>query len=59
MGKIISTILLAINLFVPSLAFAEERVVQMNLSGCADCNATTRIEKILKQNHEILMLLPN
>ena len=48
MGKIISTILLFIYLIIPSPAFAEERVVQLNLSGCADCNATARIEKILK-----------
>jgi hypothetical protein len=49
MGKIIGTILLFICLVVPSTAFAGERIVQLNLSGCADCNATTRIEKILKQ----------
>jgi len=49
MGKIITVLLLFICLIVPSPAFAEERVVQLNLSGCADCNATARIEKILKQ----------
>ncbi len=50
MANIINIILLIIIcLVVPSMAFAEERVVQLNLSGCADCNATARIEKILKK----------
>ena len=53
MGKIIATILLCICLVVPSAVSAEERVVQLNLSGCADCNATARIEKILKQTKGI------
>ena len=49
MGKIICTILLFVYFAVPSMSLAEERVVQLNLSGCADCNATARIEKILKK----------
>jgi hypothetical protein len=34
---------------VSSTAVAQERVVQLNLSGCADCNATARIGKILEK----------
>jgi hypothetical protein len=49
MRKIISTILLFICFTVPFTVFAGERVVQLNLAGCADCNATVRIEKILKK----------
>lgn len=49
MRNIISTILLFICFTVPFTAFAGERVVQLNLAGCADCNATVRIEKILKK----------
>jgi len=50
MKKIIETIfLLFICVTIPSVAFAEERIVQLNLSGCADCNANARIGKILKK----------
>jgi hypothetical protein len=49
MKKVVGAALLFICLVISSVAFAEERVVQLNLSGCADCNATARIEKILKQ----------
>lgn len=54
MKKIISTVLLFVLLFIPSLAFAENRIVQLNLSGCADCNATTRIDKILKKTKGVV-----
>lgn len=43
------TLFFVLCLVVPPKAFAEERIVQLNLSGCADCNATVRIEKILKK----------
>ncbi|MEN6332273.1 MAG: hypothetical protein ABFD57_09820 [Smithella sp.] len=51
MEKIIRTIifLLLICLAVPSPVWAKERIVQLNLSGCADCNAAGRIERILKK----------
>lgn len=54
MKKIISTLLLFIFLVVPSLSFAEKRIVQLNLSGCADCNATARIDKILKKTKGVV-----
>ncbi|MEN6375031.1 MAG: hypothetical protein ABFD75_09660 [Smithella sp.] len=54
MANIINiTLLLVICLAIPSAAFAEERIVQLNLSGCADCNATVRIEKILKKTRGV------
>ena len=54
MASIINiTLLFVICLSVPSAAFAEERIVQLNLSGCADCNATARIEKILKKTRGV------
>lgn len=55
MEKIIRTIifLLLICLAVPSPVLAKERIVQLNLSGCADCNATARIEKILKKTRGV------
>ena len=51
MKKIIKTgiILLLVCLAVPSPVPAKERIVQLNLSGCADCNAAGRIERILKK----------
>lgn len=49
MKKIIQTILLSICLVISSAAFAEERIVQLSLSGCADCNAQGRTGKILKK----------
>ena len=51
MKKIIRKIifLLLICMIVPSSLWAKERIVQFNLSGCADCNATGRIERILKK----------
>lgn len=49
MGKFIGAVLLFICFVAPSVTFAGERVVQLNLSGCADCNATGRMEKILKK----------
>jgi hypothetical protein len=49
MKKIIKIILLFVCFAVPSMAFAKDRVVQLNLSGCADCNADVRIGAILKK----------
>lgn len=50
MKNIIGIILLLfICLTVSSTAFAEERVVQLSLSGCADCNANARTGAILKK----------
>jgi len=49
MKKIIRTLLLSVCLAISSTAFAEERIVQLSLSGCADCNAQARTEKILKK----------
>lgn len=42
-------IVLLISLILPAAAYPAERIVQLNLSGCADCNAASRIEKILKK----------
>jgi hypothetical protein len=48
--RIISAILvLFVCVAVSSTAIAEERIVQLNLSGCADCGAADRIDKILKK----------
>ena len=49
MKKIIKIILLFICFTVPSMAFAKDRIVQLNLSGCAECNADVRIGAILKK----------
>lgn len=50
MKKIISTVLfLCICLTVSWPSWAGERIVQLNLSGCADCDAQNRIGKILKK----------
>ncbi len=54
MKKIISAVLLFVLLVVPSLTFADNRIVQLNLSGCADCNATARIDKILKKTKGVV-----
>jgi hypothetical protein len=49
MKKIIGAVLL-LALFAVSLpVWAEERIVQLNLSGCSDCDAENRIGKILKK----------
>lgn len=55
MKKIIKTviILLLVCLAVPSPVPAKERIVQLNLSGCADCNAAGRIERILKKTQGV------
>ena len=50
MGKIISTVLLLFICLTVSLpAWAEERIIQINLSGCSDCDADNKIAKILKK----------
>lgn len=54
MKKTIKTLLLFILFAIPSLAFADNRIVQLNLSGCADCNATVRIDKILKKTKGVV-----
>ena len=55
MKKIIKTviILLLVCLAVPSSVPAKERIVQLNLSGCADCNAAGRMERILKKTQGV------
>jgi hypothetical protein len=53
MKKIISIVLLLICLAVSQPSWAEERIVQLNLSGCADCDADNRIAKILKKTKGI------
>ena len=50
MKKIIRAVLLMFICLIVSLpAWAGERIVQLNLSGCADCNATEKIKAILKK----------
>ncbi|MGV8056895.1 MAG: hypothetical protein AB2L12_02515 [Smithellaceae bacterium] len=50
MKKITCAIVLLFFCFAASsITFAEERVVQLKLSGCADCNANARIGAILKK----------
>jgi hypothetical protein len=47
-------ILLLVLLVIPFQVLAENRIVQLNLSGCADCNATARIDKILKKTKGVV-----
>jgi hypothetical protein len=54
MRKIIGIVLFFVLLVAPSLAIAEKRIVQLNLTGCADCNAATRIDKILKKTKGVV-----
>lgn len=55
MKKIINIIFILFICFtIPALAFAAERVVQLNLSGCAACNANERIGKILKKTKGVV-----
>ncbi|MEN6622833.1 MAG: hypothetical protein ABFD50_14945 [Smithella sp.] len=54
MKKLISIALLLVLLTVPFHVIAENRIVQLNLSGCADCNATARIDKILKKTKGVV-----
>ena len=50
MKKTIGIVLiLIIWLTLSSIALAGERIVQLNLSGCADCNADNKIGAILKK----------
>jgi hypothetical protein len=50
MKKIVRAVLLMFICLTVSLpAWAGERIVQLNLSGCADCNATEKIKAILKK----------
>lgn len=54
MKKIFVVTLLLVLLAVPFRGIAANRIVQLNLSGCADCNATTRIDKILKKTKGVV-----
>jgi hypothetical protein len=50
MNKTIANVLiLFIWLAFSSIVLAGERIVQLNLSGCADCNADNKIGAILKK----------
>lgn len=49
MKKIISVAILFLYLLIPCAVLAAQRIVQLNLSGCAECNGNVRMEKILKK----------
>jgi hypothetical protein len=49
MKKFIYIILMVVCLTVSLPVWAEERIVQLNLSGCADCNATDKMKIIMKK----------
>lgn len=54
MKKIFILFLLMVLMAFPLQVNAEKRMVQLNLSGCADCNATARIDKILKKTKGVV-----
>lgn len=41
-------------LFFAATSLAGERVVQLNLSGCAECNSSSRAERILKKTKGVI-----
>jgi hypothetical protein len=54
MKKIIGVVLIFfICLALSSTTRASERIVQLNLSGCADCNADNKIGAILKKTNGV------
>ena len=54
MKKIIGIVLILFICFaLSSITQAGERIVQLNLSGCADCNANNKIGAILKKTRGV------